>query len=371
MEFTGNLEAFPPASILQWVEQERRSGTLVVRRRGAKKRVVFRAGHVVGCASDGAVETYGRYLLLYGHVTGEQLVGALRRCRDSGKKLGAVLVEAGVLGEGRVRETLKSFFLDTLCDLFLWQRGVFYFEPGGDRDLGVPPEAVDPMRVVMEGTRWIDELGRIRQLLVHDNVVLRHGPERGAGDLTPFESRIGSEVDGRSTLREVYQRVAGSHFRFLEAAYDLCLREVLDIASIGEPETAGAPEPELSELLLEKAAADRPAIYDHHLVVPLELLARVCPRWLAPPPAAEVERLAPEIAGLVPHLDGETVLRTLLADDPAVRRRQVAAVLGWFRRSRLLLLPVPAGRLEARVEAAEEALLEGQGGWLGRLLRGR
>ena len=160
---------------------------------------------------------------------------ALQRCRQTGQRLGAVLVELGLLTEEQVRETLRRQFSDSVCDIFLWPRGIFYFEAEEPPAEELLPAPIDTMGLVMEGTRWIDEVARIRQILIHDNVVLRYGPKYPVRELTPYESRVGAIVDGRSKLAELYRPVRGSYFRFLDTAYRLCLRGVLDILRWARP----------------------------------------------------------------------------------------------------------------------------------------
>jgi hypothetical protein len=68
MEFSGRLAAFPIGDILQWAHNDRRTGSLVVRRSGCEKRVFFRDGEIAACFSDDAAEFFGQHLLVTGQV---------------------------------------------------------------------------------------------------------------------------------------------------------------------------------------------------------------------------------------------------------------------------------------------------------------
>ena len=58
--------------------------------------------------------------------------------------------------------------------------------------LSVP---LDPVSVAMEGSRWSDEEARIREVLVHDGVVLRRARKPEAGAVNPLENRVMAALD--------------------------------------------------------------------------------------------------------------------------------------------------------------------------------
>lgn len=352
MEFSGRLSAFPPANLLQWAGHERRTGALVVRRTRGEKRVYFRDGAVVACLSTDPAEHYGQHLLLHGHLDEPAFLRALRHCRESGRRLGASLVELGLLDEETVRATLAARIADAVCDLFLWPKGVFYFQAEPPPEEEIAPEPVETMALVMEGTRWIDELARIRRVFVHDHVVLRRGAGWPPSRLGPLERRICSAVDGARSLARLHEAVGGSYFRFLEAAYALCLREMLDIATAVETEEPVSTEIRVLDLLLEQAAdEERALIAERRRSVPLAALTELYPAWTGPPPEPEEigaggGESAAGLAEFISRLDGRTILGDALSADPALREREIELFEVALSRGRLALLPAPAESLD-------------------------
>jgi hypothetical protein len=254
---------------------------------------------------------------------------------------------------------LSRQFSDSVCDVFLWQRGIFYFEADEPPAEEIPPLPIDTVALVMEGTRWIDELARIRQILVHDNVVLRHGPKyRREERLTPYESRVGATVDGRSNLAELYGIVRGSYFRFLDTAYRLCLREVLDIFKVGEHYEPSDTDLKLSEVVLERTR-------ERSLEVPITALGRLYPVLTVLPDPAELERHPAPLVDFLTGLDGGTPLEDLLAADRDRAEQQLEALLVELRQGRLALLPAPPDRLD---ELADQRGEPSTGRWWQRLL---
>ncbi|MFP5287664.1 MAG: DUF4388 domain-containing protein, partial [Thermoanaerobaculia bacterium] len=229
MDFSGRLAAFPVSDLLQWAQTERCTGALVIRRSQREKRIYFHAGEVVGCLSDDPAEYYGQHLLLHGYLKEDQLFQAISLATSRGIRLGAAILELGLLDPGTVQRTLRAQIEEVLCDLFLWERGIFYFYAEMPQEEDILPEPINVMGLILEGTRWKDEIVRIRRVLVHDDMVLRRGELFPGGEgLAPVQQRTVKAVDGRKTLGDLYQTVRGSYFRFLEGAFRLCVERVLD-----------------------------------------------------------------------------------------------------------------------------------------------
>lgn len=339
MEFSGRLASFPPAHLLQWALNDRRTGAVVVRHGRREKRIYFRRGDVVAAASNDPTEYYGQRLLLYGHLTETNLLRALYECTQRNQRLGLVLRDLGLLSEELIQSTLRDHISDLVCGLFLWDRGVFFFQAEMPSEEEILPSPLHTIGLTMEGTRWIDEHARMRRLFVHDNITLRrHGP-KAPPDLSPPEKRVFSTVDGKSELRPLHEATGGPWFRFLETCYELCLREVLDIAHVASHAPETTAELSLRALLNEQAAAEAEAWEGRHLAVPLQAIEGYCPRWLKKPVAEELAELPDLLRDFCRRLDGETSLGELLALDQETRARQFDFLVLELHRLRLVLVP--------------------------------
>src|SRR6187401_1570871 len=174
MEFTGRLGAFPTPNLLQWAKNERVNGSLVVRRSQREKRLGFRSGRIVDCRSNQPQELFGQFLLIHGHLGPEPLAKALGVARSERRPLGETVGQLGLLDEPTLKGALARSLSESVQDLFLWKQGLFYF-----RDEAVPAKKLDAdldtTGILLEGTRWIDEVARIRGVLIDDGVVVRPG----------------------------------------------------------------------------------------------------------------------------------------------------------------------------------------------------
>ena len=341
MELSGRLASFPIGDILQWVSHERRTGALVVRRSRREKRIYLQHGEVVGCLSDDPAEYYGQHLLLNGHLDESSLVKALRYCKLQETRLGVALRNLGLLSPEVVQATLRSQIEDSVCDLFSWRTGVFYFQAGALEDEEILPEPIHTYGMILEGSRWMDETKRMRRLLPHDNIVLKHGARWPGEDLDTLQERVGGLVDGHTTLEDLYRYVGGIHFRFLEAVFALAVNEVLDIESVGEPTRPGSGSQELNlyNLLLEQAAEDEMIMTRQHLAVPLSLIEGFIPVWVQEPAAKDLEVMAPEASAFLKRFDGRTPLKKMLSSDHGTVNHELDALLEQLRVGRIALLP--------------------------------
>jgi hypothetical protein len=358
MEFSGRLSAFPPSDLLQWALNDRRTGALVMRRSDREKRVYFHAGEVITCLSNDPAEYYGQHLLLNGHLQQNQLFQALTYCTTQGVRLGTALRELGLMSPERIQQTLRAQIEDSICDLFLWERGVFYFQADLPAEEEILPEPIHAMGLIMEGTRWLDEYRRIRKLFIHDNMVVRRGATWPGTDLSPVERRLAAELDGKRNLAELYRAVRGSYFRFLEAAYRLAIIAVLDIDSVGEPADSSSREMSVYDLLLEQATEEQILVAQRHMAVPLDLLERWVPVWVAEPGTEEQTRMPARARDFYARLDGKTSLGAAFSGDARLRGREMDLLLLQLQKGRLALLPAPVEELEVEADRSGQPPLE-------------
>lgn len=349
MEFSGRLASFPIGDILQWAQNDHRSGALVIRRSGSEKRIFLRDGEVVACFSDDPAEFFGQHLLVNGLLDENDLIRALKHCQRTGQKLGDALQTMGLLPADKVQAALRQHVENQVCDIFLWRSGIFYFAAeslASELELRTPLSAV---ALAMEGSRWSDEAQRVRRIFVHDNVVLQRGRKAPQGLLTPLERRVFRAVDEKMTLAELYNEVRGSHYRFLQATYRLVVVEALDIESVGDHSDSGSAELRLADLLMEQVTEEQAVFLRHHLAIPFDALEHYVPVWLERPPQEAEALLAEPLRDFYRAIDGKTELGSLLSGiSPEERAQRMDWLVLQFRSRALVLLPLPLAEIERR-----------------------
>lgn len=347
MEFSGRLIAFPIADILQWAATERRTGALVVRRSRREKRVYFRSGEIVACLTDQPAESFGQHLLLNGLLSEGQLIQALENAHRNGRRLGGALLEMKLLPSATIQDALRHYIQEVVLDLFLWRDGVFFFQAEMPPVENLLPQPIQVVGMALEGARWIDEVARIRRILIHDEVVMAPGPSWPGEKLSALERRIARGVGVKRSVQDLYAEVRGSHFRFLEAVYRLAVGAVLDIKEIGDERTVTASrELRLYDLLLEEETTDELLRTREHLIVPIEVLAGFHPVWAHALPPDEAAKLPAVLRQFSSEFDGRKSLRELFSTEPSVLSQQMDGLLLLMRRGRLALLPAPPADLD-------------------------
>jgi hypothetical protein len=349
MEFTGRLAAFPASSLLQWAWQEHATGTLVVRRSSAEKRVGLRRGRVVECRSNQPRELFGRFLLDHDRVTVEQVSGALALGRERGLPLGRALLEGGALSEEAIVGLLRRWMSEAIQDLFLWSRGVFYFDEHEPRSSPLEIE-LDVRELALEGTHWFDEHARLRKLLPDDGVVLGRGQAWPGVMLEPFEERIAKSVTAETTLGALRGAVGGVDYPFLVAVQRLINAGVLTIERHQPVDLDASHELRVADVLLELEAQEGGVkVRGERAIVPMDVFEGLVPLWIQPPEDAEIAELANPLRSFLAGFDGRTTLRRLLAADQEAQADQIDLLLLQLRKRAIVLLPANLDEIERRL----------------------
>jgi len=238
----GNLSTMDVPDLLQFLAAGRKTGMLRFDRAKIVKQLYFENGMIVGSNSNDPKEYLGQLLIHYGKLDESQLKAALEIQRQSGGRLGEILVLTEVLPQADVLEVLRIRTLDIIYDLFLWEEAHFEFY-----DQETPPEyfvriEIQPTRVIMDGVYRIDEWKRYRTLIPSDRALL----ELGAGwtsslNVSKEVRQILYFVEKHMSVAEICYNMHASPFHVYGQLYDLVGKGIARVA--GEaPETVRAGE---------------------------------------------------------------------------------------------------------------------------------
>jgi hypothetical protein len=208
----GSLAGFEVPDLLAFLGQGGRTGVLVLERPDTETKLFFRGGRVVYASSTHEMLRFGATLVRLGKVSAPVLDGALQKYR--GARIGQALLSEGLVSEEELAAFLKIHVSEVIFHTFPWGDGLFTFYDH------VPPPAtavtleMDLVNLVLEGVRRQDPGASLNALLGdREQVVEAHvNPERvkqGAA-LTREEWRVFFLVDGRRTIHEICQLVAGA-----------------------------------------------------------------------------------------------------------------------------------------------------------------
>ena len=230
---SGRLRDFPFPELLWQLHTERRTGCLRLRRGALEKCVWLVDGEPVFARSNEAGDRLTDRLLVRGLLTRAQYDQAQDLLAESrGKRVGELLIEAGLIRERELHEALSEQILRMLESMFSWTDGAWSFDPtpaSGDRialDRSTAAILMTAARHRIPLRRLWDAIGDAHQLpsLSHE-----HRSSDGRAELTaslhlePSESDWLARLDGARSLAELLDDFDVDEHELLALLYTLKL----------------------------------------------------------------------------------------------------------------------------------------------------
>jgi hypothetical protein len=157
MKVTGDLRQARPGDLLKVLATLELSGRLRLSHAPHEGIVLFNRGRVLYAATSAVRETLGSILVARDLIDGEQLVSALARQKEvDDQRLGAILVESGVVSREIVDSALAEQIRAALTELLSWPGGRYEFRPSSAADEG--DALVDVLELIREDHLGPDEV---------------------------------------------------------------------------------------------------------------------------------------------------------------------------------------------------------------------
>jgi hypothetical protein len=172
VSFAGNLKTISLPDTFELILKTRMTGALKVTKDTATRQIFFIDGILVYASSNNEEDLFGNILVKKGRITREELNQILSE-KSGEKKIGAMLVESNLLSQEEVLESLRMQIEEIVYSLFGWSDAQFEFVDGEE-----PPEdailtEINPMNIIMEGTRRIDEWEELKKILPSSETIIR------------------------------------------------------------------------------------------------------------------------------------------------------------------------------------------------------
>lgn len=222
----GQLKDFPLADILQFIQQQRKSGRIILTTRTQRAEIGIQRGNIAFVEVDGRnVETQvSRWLQLSGRITQDELLGLESVSRQMDRSVLETLVAKRFITAEERAEWAHYTAEDLVCDLFSWNDGTHEFntELPATTPRNIPLNISTEM-ISMEGMRRLDEWPRLLQRFPTPEIMVSRG-SLALDDLEPSPERIILEAipeEGQISLAELEKRVPFTRYRCVEvlAAY--------------------------------------------------------------------------------------------------------------------------------------------------------
>jgi hypothetical protein len=251
--FAGSLGALTVAEVVQFVFASLKTGVLLLSfgaeaeraapghpERLRRKSVYFRDGQVVFASSSDRADRLGPVLERAGLV-GEGDLARCSRLVQSGRPLGQVLVDEGLLSPGQLYEGMRLQVKEILLGAFVETAGTFAFLEGPSEEATSVKLQERTRELLLEGMKRVEQAERLAAGLGGHEAVLGRiaDPARA---LTPAEARLLPAVDGVRPLPAAALEAELGLLDALRAAATLVHEGILAPAPA---EAAPAPEIEI------------------------------------------------------------------------------------------------------------------------------
>jgi hypothetical protein len=134
---SGKISFTPLVDVLEQLRQRKATGTLTVTSGEVKKCIFIKTGQIVFATSTSADDRLGEILVRTGKLKPENLVYATQLYNKNAglKKLGAILVENGLIASKDLFGGLKAQVKDIIFSLVLLNEGDYQFEDSFPSDI--------------------------------------------------------------------------------------------------------------------------------------------------------------------------------------------------------------------------------------------
>jgi len=246
MALKGNLRDFSTTQLLNLINLARKTGLLVVESKNGSAQVFFREGKLIYAAYGGQDGRLTSMLVRSGKLTPAQAnkINEQPQARND-RELGALLIQYGHLTQNDIVASVKAYVLDVVYRLFSWTEGTFRFEPSQ-----LPPEdrtiqvRVDLENVIMEGSRRIKEIERLRDELPDLDVALRFTDRPDARlrniNLSVDEWRVVSFINPKNSIRQIAQASNMSEFQIRKIVYGMLQAGLVELIQPAGTQIAAA-----------------------------------------------------------------------------------------------------------------------------------
>jgi curved DNA-binding protein CbpA len=247
----GALAATSFAHILHNLYSLRTTGLLHLERGDLKKIVYIKDGYPIFVRSNLVREFLGQILVRSGIISNEALAANVAIAKESGRQIGAVLIEAGLLSPHDLNDILRQQVIDKLLDIFAWPEGNYRFIQAREFKEGITSIDVSPANLILQGLRRRatgEQVAKLltphldRYLLLADNPLYRFQEIQ----LSPTDQRILDLCRGDMTPRELLKRHQLSRYDIEPLLATLLVTGILE--SRAEPVTSkpasGAEQPD-------------------------------------------------------------------------------------------------------------------------------
>lgn len=233
LAMAGTVEATGLLALMNLFGQNRETGRLVLKREQVERVVLMHNGDVASIGSNLPSDRLGVFLVRMGKVTERDLEGAQRETEKTGKRIGQVLLQKGLIDAHELWSAIQEQITELFADVMQWIDGSFVLyrlAPG----FTFPTTPPLPMQgLLLEAVRRADEMSVYRVRIPSVNARLKRTAKAAGKVLEDPELQLANAayqvLVNESSLADVAKALHVAEFDATRACYDLLKRGLVEI----------------------------------------------------------------------------------------------------------------------------------------------
>jgi hypothetical protein len=224
MNLQGDFEGLTLASILQLLCNDQKTGVLTVTSGDEESRVFFEQGTIVYASSSLKESRLGFLIRNDGVISAQQLQRCLSLAREERVHLGKIMVEKGYISLDVLKKYNTKQVEAILYNLLFWKKGKFEYKDSRLDLKGMIVTQLNPMRLILEASRRIDELSVLKQSIPSDRLVFKMSGKVQSKEeikLNANEWRVLSLIDGTRTVGQIITESGYDEFAVYKILYSV------------------------------------------------------------------------------------------------------------------------------------------------------
>ncbi len=215
MNLQGDFEGLTLASILQLLCNDQKTGVLIVTCNDEESRVFFEHGTIIYATASLKEARLGFLMRTDGVISAQQLQKCLAHAKEEKMHLGKVMVEKGYISLDTLKKYNTKQVEAILYNLLFWKKGRFEYKDVKLNLKGMIVTQLNPMKLILEASRRIDELSVLKEFIPSDKMVFKMSGKMQSKEeikLNANEWRVLSLIDGTRTVRQVINESSYDEF---------------------------------------------------------------------------------------------------------------------------------------------------------------
>lgn len=211
MNLQGDFEGSFLTMILQLLSDDHKTGILRVTSDGKVCKVFFQEGEIVHAQSSEKSTRIGQLLRRDGVLTEAQLKEGLNTAIEGKQAIGSVLIEKGFISKELFIQYNNRQVENVLFSILFWSRGKFAYVDAALRFTGMIIARLNPMKLILEASRRIDEMAQLSTRISSDKIVfIRTEPGKSRKtpppSLSEEEQQILALINGARPVFDIITR---------------------------------------------------------------------------------------------------------------------------------------------------------------------